>query len=208
MSDTNKQIRNQIARKSKRDETDYDYYPTPPWAVRVLLERINIEGYSVWEPAAGRGHMVKAIKEFNPSIVFATDIKPRAKGIEQLDFLNSFENRRYKASVIITNPPYSSLNDFMRVGLDMEPEVFALFVRLPALESQTRGSIYRLQPPSQVFVFSERVQGIAPGGFDMDKQSMQAYCWVVWEKGQDDTRLRWIPAGTAERLEREGDYDD
>ena len=54
-----------------------DYFPTPPWATRALIEHVivpdlcpagDVYTASVWEPACGEGHMARPLAEyFTPS---------------------------------------------------------------------------------------------------------------------------------------------
>ncbi len=46
-----------------------DIFPTPPWATRALCEMIHLRGKSVWEPAAGFGHMVRPLREYSESVI-------------------------------------------------------------------------------------------------------------------------------------------
>lgn len=210
---TNPAVRRQLTRQ--RDYTEnMDYYPTPPWVVRVLLEHINISGLVVWEPAAGAGHMSETLKEGNPVQVLATDNKPKHNKIEFLDFLmplHCIGMADVGIDWVITNPPFKLLDQFIDAAHDYA-EQMAFFCRLSALEGQRRGAFYAKRPPSKVLAFSERVQGISPNGFDLSKQSMVAYCWLIWDndkqKSPTKTLLDWVPVGTAERLTKEGDYDE
>ena len=206
---SNEAVRRQLTRQRSYNEAN-DYYPTPPWVVRSLLEHINIYGETVWEPAAGEGHMSRTFKEGEPSQVIATDIKPKASGIERIDFLMP-THCQSMADVgidwIITNPPFKLLDKFIETA-DKYARSMAFFCRLSALEGKKRGAFYAKRPPSLILPFSERVQGIAPGGFDLTKASMVAYCWMIWIGDMKPTTLEWIPAGTAERLTKQGDYDE
>ena len=42
-----------------------DDFPTPPWAVRSFCEWLDVGSEATaWEPAANRGYMVKALREY------------------------------------------------------------------------------------------------------------------------------------------------
>ena len=43
------------------DKDSLDYYPTPPWAVHALLDKVQFHN-KVWEPACGDGRMAQAIQ--------------------------------------------------------------------------------------------------------------------------------------------------
>lgn len=205
---SNEAVKRQTSRKRKYAE-GWDYYPTPPWATRALLEHQEMDMTTIWEPAAGAGDMMKVFYEVSPTRVSGSDINPRHRDIERLDFLSPLENcNGPQADWIVTNPPFTLLDDFIRTAHQLTSYGTAFFCRLQALEGQARGEFFGICPPALVLVFSERVQGIAPQGFDLTKSSMTAYCWMVWRHDhKGDTAIRWIPNGTARRLTKEGDYE-
>jgi len=94
-----------------------DRYWTNPWMTKELLKSSAIVsniGYDVWECAAGRGDMSRAIAEHNFAVYSSDiDMKEFDYGIgpgHERSFLDEFElpmiNERPVTS-IITNPPYS-----------------------------------------------------------------------------------------------------
>jgi hypothetical protein len=50
-----------------------DDFPTPPWATRALVEHVlgrdSVRGMSCLEPACGRGHMARALREYFGDVV-------------------------------------------------------------------------------------------------------------------------------------------
>jgi hypothetical protein len=77
-------------------------YCTPPHIVKALLKREEFPG-SIWEPAAGRGDIVKTLWDCNCADVHASDITDwgfRPCQIE--DFLKSTST----SDSLITNPPF------------------------------------------------------------------------------------------------------
>lgn len=79
----------------------YEYYPTPPEAVRALLSVEQFDG-SVWEPACGEGHISKVLQSAGLEVV-STDLIDYGFGEGCRDFLSA---RSPEAKHIITNPPY------------------------------------------------------------------------------------------------------
>ena len=64
-----------LAIAHRRDETDDDpreFFPTPPWATRALVERVlrhlrregQCQFQNAWEPACGEGHMAEVLREY------------------------------------------------------------------------------------------------------------------------------------------------
>lgn len=81
----------------------FEFYPTPPEAVRALLSMESFEG-SVWEPACGDGAISRVLEAAGYQVV-STDLIDRGYGAGGQDFLKS---DRPLAKNIITNPPYGT----------------------------------------------------------------------------------------------------
>lgn len=57
-----------------------DFFPTPPWAVRALMEHVTGGRHSLedaLEPAAGMGHMARTLSEYFGRVYRAS---PNAQG--------------------------------------------------------------------------------------------------------------------------------
>jgi hypothetical protein len=95
-----------------------------------------------------------------------------------------------------------------------------MLVRTAFLESEGREWLFADVAPSYVLIFAERVVMLKgrlvrtgapdPANLDEDGKPKKAstatsYAWIVWIKGNEDTRLRRIEKCRL-RLEREGDY--
>ncbi|WP_306150682.1 hypothetical protein [Roseovarius sp. MMSF_3281] len=88
-----------------------DYYPTgQPEAILALLhadgERIRASG-NVWEPACGKGDMVRHIRSFGIPCC-ASDIEDR--GCPDSWVADYYSCLKSRGGAIITNPPYNEIN--------------------------------------------------------------------------------------------------
>jgi hypothetical protein len=63
---------NRLYRPDEYERRASDFYPTPPWVTRCLLDTVALRGV-VWEPCAGQGAMAKVIVERGFQVV-ATDL--------------------------------------------------------------------------------------------------------------------------------------
>jgi len=177
--------------KRSADLEGADYYPTPAWATRALIENEKFEG-SVWEPACGDGAMSEVIKAAGYD-VYSSDLYDRGYGDFGIDYLGSDR----KAENIITNPPYNSAEGFVRKSLGSAQKKFALLLRLAFLEGANRQrTIFDETPPSTVWVFSERIT-FYQAGAELKGSGTTAYAWFVWDNTKLDkaTELKWIPVG-------------
>jgi hypothetical protein len=153
------------------------------------------------EPAANRGFMVRALSE-SFGQVEASDIFDYGAGFPVRDFLKGdFE----PVDMTITNPPYVQAEEFVARMIETSRVGCAVLIRTSFLEAKGRyRRLYQPTPPAFALQFVERV---AMKKFVVDKKAKSAvpYAWLIWLKGQHDTRLRWI-APCRDQLEREEDY--
>lgn len=67
-----------------------DDFPTPPWAVRAMLEQVfgdyGAEHLTCWEPAANRGYMVRPLQE-RFRAVFGSDVHDYGAGFGVRDLV-------------------------------------------------------------------------------------------------------------------------
>lgn len=177
-----------------------DYYVSEEWAVKALLLHEKFSG-QIWEPACGDGKISKILIS-NGYKVKSSDLNSFGYGASKVDFLNS----SYRASNIVTNPPYSILNQFMCQGIKLSRRKLCLLIALARLSSRARYNlIYRKDPPSRVLVFCERTT-MYPAGYISAGSGTTEYAWYVWDKEAPDygkegsTRVLWIPPGTKARF--------
>lgn len=191
-----------------------DDFPTPPWATRALCEHVlpDTSDQAVWEPACNRGYMARPLAEYFGR-VDATDIhdySPENPGQHAVsDFLFPGSEPSWIATNgvdwIITNPPFRLAEQFAWRALDLAREGVALFVRSAFLEGCGRYErLFLERPPTIVAQFCERVP-LVKGRYDPQASSATAYCWLVWLRGEADTRFVWIPKCRHE-LERASDF--
>ncbi len=199
---------------SSRQEPDdsLDYFPTPPWATRALIETVfpqlgargDCRRQSVWEPACGEGHMAEVLREYFAETT-QTDIHDYGYGAE-FDFLDALSTFDAGADWIITNPPFGDKTEgFVQRALGCARIGVAMFVRLQWLETIGRyEAIFRDHPPTVIAFFAERVN-LCKGRWDPDGSTATAYIWLVWVKGRQPRAPFWIPPGQREALTRPDD---
>jgi hypothetical protein len=107
-------------------EREKGLFCTPPHITRALLKREQFRG-TVWEPAAGKGHVVKVLREHGYRDVVASDIYDwglRPCRIE--DFLTSTT----RAASIITNPLFDLKWQFLAQAKRLADSKIALLLPL------------------------------------------------------------------------------
>lgn len=167
-----------------------DFFPTPAWATRALIDNEKFEG-EIWDPACGDGAMARVLEATGCPII-ATDLHDRGYGVGGYDFLRPTRT----ADNIVTNPPYNCAEGFVTSGVKHARRKFALLLRLAFLEGANRAkTIFTDCPPARVWVFSERIT-FYPSGVDPKGSGTTAYAWFVWDKNAPNrTELRWLKPG-------------
>jgi hypothetical protein len=187
-------------RGSVRNEADF--YPTPGWCVRRLLEACPLPGGNWLEPAAGDGAIIKAVNAVRPDVRWsALDIRAEvAPQIAQTgasfigaDFLTTADaigSARF--DVLITNPPFSLAQEFIERSLRVA-DCVAMLLRLNYLGGAKRCEFMRANPPS-VYVLPNRPSFTGHG------TDATEYAWFVWNPPTfgGNGRIQVLPLTPAE----------
>lgn len=207
----------QVATGSSFRTTKYaehgDDFPTPPWATRALLKHvipdIPIKGYRVLEPAAGRGHMVKVLREQGARVA-AYDINPvfSTWGTRTKDYLNS--GKFPTSQFVITNPPYAQADTFVLRAIKEAEIGVGMLIQTLFLKGVRRfDTLLKHRPPERVGFFTKFIP--ATRGKVVQKQSVfMSHSWFWWNVNKltlpGETRLILIPPTAQVELERAEDY--
>lgn len=168
---------------------DFDAYFTEHWITRLLLSLEDIPS-PVWEPACGRGDMVRVIEESGLEVV-ASDVQDhgfgRARvGVNFLDVAAPPCGSRFTS--IVTNPPY--LNDlsaaFAGHGLEIIRRTGgALALLMRADWDAARNHRPLVSAPE----FAAKIQLLKRPRWDWWEQAKPMasprfnYAWYVWRSG-------------------------
>lgn len=158
-----------------------DYYTTDPDAVEKLLNEIRPKGV-IWEPACGCGNISKVLEAHGYEVV-STDLYDRGYGTPGVDFLQTTKLPD-GCDWIITNPPYSLSDEFIKHAMDILPHGgrYVALLNLSYLAGKKRfKEIYREGYLDIVHVFSGRIncyKNNEPTGHS----SPVNYGWFVFQK--------------------------
>jgi len=168
------------------ERAENDYYPTPPEATHALLQREKFEGL-IWEPACGDGAISSILEDYGYN-VHSTDLIDRGYGKGGEDFLTS----DFKAANIITNPPFSIAEIFLKHSLNQTTGKVAFLCKLQFLEGAKRKIIFESSPLKTVYVFSKRLS-MTRNGEKMKNSGMICFAWYIFEHGYTgEPTLSWI----------------
>lgn len=104
-----------------------DFYPTPPEVIERMLEGLQMQGKTVWEPSAGRGDIVDSLQSRGAEVVACeTDphlvqiIRNKCQIIAE-DMLTVTSDRVSHVQYVIMNPPFSAEEDHIMHAWDIAP---------------------------------------------------------------------------------------
>lgn len=117
---------NGITITGRKKNIQYDFYETPTWATKKVLEALlndnMIDRNSIiYEPCSGAGAIVNVLKEYNFNNIKMSDIQTGDfivgdKGVDVYSLPDKC------CEIVLTNPPYdrmtkdNMLNEFLRIS--------------------------------------------------------------------------------------------
>jgi hypothetical protein len=159
-------------------ERGLDLYETPAVAVEALL-RVEQIPHTIWEPAAGRGAIVRVLRDRGHAVI-ASDIYDYGGLNFVRDFLGE-SKMPAGCSCILTNPPFNIIEKFVAHALELSPLVI-LLARLAFLESERRCGILENCGLARVHVFRKRLPMLHRDGWEGRKaNSGMAFAFFVWD---------------------------
>lgn len=140
-----------------------DIFQTPPQALEPLMPFLRPE-WTIWEPAAGKGNLVRGLAARGLRVV-ASDISTDREYLGRdvfpgMDFLNTTPAFHYDA--IVTNPPFSFKDEFLG-WCYARRKPFALLLPVTALAAKGRQSLYR-EHGVEVILMDGRLDFETPSG--------------------------------------------
>ena len=136
--------------------------------------------------------MMKGIQDYLASIgasagLCATDIKDRGYQDNTLNYLkyeedflsdDYIDDLPIDIDYIIMNPPYSVIEPFVMKALSIAEKGILMLGRLQFLEGKGRyENILKNNPPTDVYVYVDRIKCYKNGDKSDNSSSAQAYAW-------------------------------
>lgn len=148
-----------------------DFYETPDWLTRAILPHLP-PFRTVLEPACGKHAIVRELERAWPTArIVCCDLNGCASGGAE-DFLKIAPCEGI--DLIVTNPPYSLAEEFVRHALRFRGAVVVMLLRVNFLGSKKRAAWLREHTPS-IYV-SPRRPSFTGNGTDATE-----YAWFVWD---------------------------
>ena len=196
--------------KNNKERDALDYYSTPTEEVENILNtiKLSLDNMTVLEPCCGGGHMVEGIQNYGKSNslninIIATDVQKRSENLSfktglEYDFLKKEYPYSENIDYIIMNPPFATIEPFTIKALEIAEKGVLLLGRLQFLEGEKRfNKIFKDYPPTDVYVYVDRIACFKNGNIKQKMASAQAYAWFYFniqemEKHNYETKIHWI----------------
>lgn len=146
--------------------------------------------------------MVRPLKEYFASVKSADAYDYGYAPVR--DFL-SYPYETNAVNWVITNPSFRLAEEFVQRSFDVARTGIAMLVRTVFLESVGRYNRLFLNHPPSVFAQVVEQVPMIKGRLDGRASTATGYAWLVWNHGDDASRLAWIPP-CRRKLERDSDY--
>jgi len=157
-------------KSNRRGQPELDRCQTPPYALEPLLPYVP-NGATIWEPAAGKGNLVRALRSRGHSVI-ATDLDIG------VDFFHCDPPPVW--DMIITNPPYSLKYEWLARCYALG-KPFALLVPIDTLAATSALRLFMRYGHEQLLLHGPRVCFEMPRkGYD-GRGAQFATFWLCWQ---------------------------
>jgi len=144
-----------------------DEFQTPKEAIYPLIPFLK-KGWIIWECAYGGGILAKHLEEEKFMVI----------GKKEIDFLEDDLFNKVNCACLVTNPPYSLKDKFLKKAFEYG-KPFAFLMPLTALEGKKRGELYR-KYGIQLIIPNKRINFITPSGKGSGAWFQVAwFCWKL-----------------------------
>jgi hypothetical protein len=157
-------------RQSKGDvkvSNGYDRCQTPPYALQPLLPYLK-PSWTIWEPAAGEGHLVRALKAQGFSVA----------GSDLLTGDNFFDCQPFEAEALVTNPPYSVKYLWLARCYELELP-FALLVPLEMIGA-AQAQVLMRRYGAEIILMDKRVDFKMEGHTWVESSAQFPVIWLTF----------------------------
>lgn len=158
---------------------EHDFYPTPGWATRELLKRVDISGW-VLEPCVGDEDIAHALRESEGVLgVVTNDLDRRHDAMTHADATDAaWWKSLAPVHWVVTNPAFTVADQILPLAYKHAEVGVAMLLRLTYMEPcEGRAAWLAEYPPSGLIVLP-RISFTGDGNTDS-----VTCAWMVWEHG-------------------------
>lgn len=168
------------AAKAAWDRKPQDFYATPVDVTQVLCERMALDRQPlpllIREPCCGEGHISEVLRHYGHT-VDSSDIRHTGYGSGGVDYLASRDHSHtYPYDAVITNPPFSDAEAFIRRALEDAPLV-AMLLPSGFWHARGRSRLFESRPPQAILALTWRPAFLEA---ERGKSPLMNCIWTVW----------------------------
>lgn len=147
---------------SKREKFEQpDECFTPENAILPLISYLN-KDWIIWDCAYGSGMLAEHLNKYGFNVL----------GLTNFDFLSEDSEKIGQFNCLITNPPYSKKDEFLKKAFEIG-KPFAFLLPLTALEGIKRGKMFK-ENQIQMIIPNRRLNFANPNG-----RKHKSSCWFA-----------------------------
>jgi hypothetical protein len=179
----------------------FDFYPTPAWATRVLLQYAGVGG-SVYEPCAGAGDIATVLEDYRHIGHVTTNDIDRSRRVDFHEDAREAAAWTYRPDWVVSNPPFSDAMAITMFAVGKAKRGVAMLLRLSFLEpTAERGPWLAEHPPTHLIVMP-RISFTGDG-----KTDSVTTAWLVWDKHACGQQVIVVPKASLVQAGLLGDGD-
>jgi hypothetical protein len=189
--DCNNDFKLELTPRYVIDKNNKDFYPTPGWCTRALLNEHPPPIKTIIEPSAGEGHIVRQIVQHarNTKTSYLIDafelreecrqplIESGAYSVTIEDWFSAVTKISLRRFSIIGNPPFGLALEFAQSCLATSAQYVALLLKLSFLATEGRVKWNNDNPVTALYPLGKRPSFTMDGHTDSSD-----YAWFVWDK--------------------------
>src|SRR5262249_54716064 len=161
--------------------------PTPPELQTALIRYVLplLPKDPIWECAAGDGALADALIQARRDVI-QSDIDPQRRGITRLDFLKDDPPPTTRGSILVTNPPFNTIDGFCKRALALldAGHLRAVVLLYRADKANTQERIDVFNRASYELTITARTKWI-PGSGGSEKSPRWWFTWITWIAGKE-----------------------
>jgi len=184
-----------VASYKRWERKPADLYPTPVDGTESLIPVLDVmrnyleldRPVTIWEPACGDGRMARVL-EWHGFDVLGTDIRETpGYGLGGVDFLKDAPRTmgwspQDDVDMIVSNPPFSLAEEFIRKALSITPNV-AMLLKATYWNAASRLPFFHEHRPKFVLPLTWRLAFLES---ERGKSPLMDCIWVVWSELGDE----------------------
>lgn len=165
----------------------WDYYPTPDWATKVVVEKYQMSG-TVFEPCVGQGDISKAVEKHSVSTLklLTNDVNPNVSADWHWDATQPQCWDGLHFDWVVSNPPFTNALEIVQQALKHSTNVLML-LRMSFLEPVGTRAKWLHEHPPRGLVVIPRISFTGDG-----KTDSVTCAWMYWSNEQREAHIEVI----------------